>query len=252
MFPTILIVDDEKLNRNYIRNMVREFQSDATILESPTAEKAQALIEQNKVDILFLDIKMPGISGMELLQTLDAKDFELIFVTAYSSYAIQAIKEDACDYLLKPIKKTEFEAALKKAMQRWETKINQHSAGDETAKKDYLDNDLVITFQQGLKAVRMRDIIYLKADNSYTTIFLDNGQKIVASKPISRFQATLSGTWFFRIHKSYLINAFHFREYFSKDGNFVQMSNGDKLYISRYRLGQFLQFIKTVTGKIKL
>ncbi len=237
-----LIVDDEQLSRSYISDLVAEFMPGSAIHEAPSARSAIALIQEVKPDILFLDIKMPGTDGFELLGMMQNRDFELVFVTAHSQYAIQAIKEGACDYLTKPIKKTDFRETLKRASERRMKALALHEGKQN--EDNYLEQKLVISFQQGMKIISYNDILYLKADNSYTTLFLVNNEKIITTKPINKFEKQLNSCWFFRIHKSYIVNTRHLHEYVAKGHNFAVMADGAKLIISRYRLSDFLQLIR--------
>lgn len=108
----VLVIDDEKLSRSYIRNMLQEYDITLQVGEAGSAEEAIRQFAETPPDILFLDIKMPDVDGFALLKMLPGRDFELVFVTAYDQYAIKAIKEGAADYLLKPIKKTDFKEML--------------------------------------------------------------------------------------------------------------------------------------------
>lgn len=107
-----LIVDDERLSRNYIRNMIKGAQSDAIIFDASNVTEALDIFRREPIDIIFLDIKMPEVDGFGLLSLLPHRNFELVFITAYNQHAIKAIKEGAVDYLLKPIKKAEFTTTL--------------------------------------------------------------------------------------------------------------------------------------------
>lgn len=250
MAYTILVVDDERLSRNYIRDLILELEPDATIYEARSAEEAKPILENEAIDILFSDIKMPGGDGFELLRSLSHRNFDLIFVTAYNQYAIPAIKEGAVDYILKPIKKTEFRETFEKVVKRRTKELKRNIVNP--VHTDYLSNKLAIGHQQGIKFIVLKDIVYMEANNTYTTIILTSGEKITASKPINRFESKLSPQWFFRIHKSRLINLYHFKEYLSNDGDIALMDNGDKLYISRYRLSQFLNLVEDISGRLKI
>jgi two-component system LytT family response regulator len=254
MQQNILIVDDEKLNREYIRDLVKEFEPNSFIFEAPSGKAAKSILESEDIDILFTDIKMPDMDGFELINSLEPRDFELVFITAYSEFAIKAINESATAYLLKPVNKFDFKDVLLKTIERRKTAINKKilSYNSSVQSESYLLNKLAINHQQGIKFIALKDIIYLKADNSYTTIVLNGGEKIISSKPINRFEAKLNPYWFFRVHKTYIINMFYFKEYVSKDGDIAVMTNGDKIYISRYRLGQFLSLIQQISGELKI
>lgn len=247
---SILIVDDERLSRNYIRDLITEIAPEAIISEAKSAEEAIPILENEPVDILFTDIKMPGADGFELLKSLSHRNFDLIFVTAYNQYAIEAIKEGAIDYILKPIKKTEFREVFEKVLRKRAKEYESNIQPGNNA--DYLSNKLVIGHQQGIKYIVLKEIVYLEAHNSYTTIVLTTGEKVTTSKPINRFESKLSPNWFFRIHKSRIINIYHFKEYISKDGDIAVMVNGDKLDISRYRLNEFLSLVENISGRLKI
>lgn len=113
---SFLIVDDEQLSRNYIRNMLQRHDPAFAIYDAASADEALELFENERIDILFLDIKMPGKDGFSFLNMLSHRNFELVFITAYNQHAIKAIKEGATDYLLKPIKKTDFIETLQRVI----------------------------------------------------------------------------------------------------------------------------------------
>lgn len=237
-----LVVDDERLSRDYICDLINEFMPSARIHQAPSAKSAISIIQEVKPDILFLDIKMPGADGFELLGMIPGRDFEVVFITAHSHYAIQALREGACDYLLKPVKKAEFKETLQRTYDRRKKVIEARE--EKPQGEHYMDQKLVITFQQGMRVVPLADILYLKADNSYTTLFLTNNEKVITTKPINKFEKQLNPKWFFRIHKSYIINTHHLKEYVAKESSFAILSDGTRLLISRYRLSDFLKNIK--------
>ncbi len=241
---SFLIVDDETLSRDYIRDLITEFMPGAAIMEAASGKAALRALEENKPDILFLDVKMPDMDGFTVLESVKYRDFELVFITAYSEFAIKAFKEGACDYILKPIKKSEFKETLEKTIVRRKKELEQRQLDS----KKIPVGKLIINHQHGIKIVDIKDIVFLEADNTYTTIYLADDEKIVTSKPIHHFEKTLDSHWFFRIHKSHMINLLHFKEYISKNEKMVLLSNGSRLHISRYRLNEFMQKIKSVTG----
>lgn len=246
----ILIVDDEHLSRSYIKDIISECEPSAIVFEAESAEEAIPILENEEIDILFSDVRMPKINGFGLLKSVSHRNFDLIFVTAYDQYAIQAIKEGALDYILKPIKKMELKEVFGKAVRK--RKEEKEQTLRMSTSTDYLSHKLALGHQQGIKYITLRDIIYLEANNTYTTVFLSGGERIVASKPISKFEHILSSHWFFRIHKSHVVNIFHLKEYVSKDGDVAVMDNGDRLYISRYKLGEFLKLVEQSSGRLKI
>lgn len=246
----ILIVDDERLSRSYLHDLVREFEPDATVSLAASGEEALEIIEAGDIDLLFLDIRMPGMDGFTLLTRMPHRNFELVFITAHSEHAIQAIKEGAIDYLLKPVRKSDFKEMLARVTQRRKATLELQQQAART--EDPLAQKLSLNHQQGMHVIALRDISYLKADNSYTTLFLRDGRKITTSRAMLRFEESLPQPWFFRIHKSYIINVAELKAFSSKDGDVAVMNNGDRLYISRYRLPQFLNIIREMTGGLQL
>lgn len=241
---TFLVVDDERLNRSYIRNLITDHEPDALIHEARSAAAARELMAAENIDVLFLDIKMPEEDGMQFLATLKERDFELIITTAYSEYAIKAIKEGAIDYLLKPVKITEFKEALYKAIKRRDKVLSETTEKQVNELDTALNHTITIHTHKGTKFAMVKHIVYIQADNTYTTIFMSNGEKIITTRPIIKFEETLDNRLFFRIHKSYIINCYHFKEHISKNGDIAAMDNGARLTISRYRLKAFLEFIQ--------
>ncbi len=250
MLYNILIVDDEHLSRSYIKDVILECDPSVAIFEAASAEDAIAILENEEIDILFSDVRMPKVNGFGLLKSVSHRNFDLIFITAYSQYAIQAIKEGAVDYILKPIKKTELKETFEKTLTKRKEKKEQ--AVQNSNSIEYLSNKLALGHQQGIKFITLKEIVYLEANNTYTTIILSGGEKITTSKPISKFENILSSNWFFRIHKSNIISLFHFKEYISKDGDIALMDNGTRLYISRYKLTEFLNVVEKNSGRLKI
>lgn len=239
-----LVVDDERLSRSYIRNLLLDFEPESAIYEARSAVEARQTLDSVKIDVLFLDISMPEVSGMQLLADLPNRNFELIFVTAYSEYAIQAIKEGARDYLLKPIKIPEFKEALYKVLEHIKSERGRSPVTGMTEIEEALNQTLSIHTQRGTKFALIKHTVYIQADNTYTTIFLSGGEKIITTRPIIKFEEMLDTRLFYRIHKSYIINTYHFKEHISHNGDIALMDNGARLPVSRYRLKAFLEFLK--------
>jgi two-component system LytT family response regulator len=252
---TALVIDDEKLSRDYVHDLIQEFAPGFTILEAYSAKKGRPIIEDGSVDILFLDINMRETDGFGLLGSLSNRDFELVFVTAYGEHTIQAIREGAADYIMKPIDKEEFGKMLQRVTKKRLEAIEQQKVVSQSQRlKDeaYLDQKLTIHQHTGVKFIRLRDIVYLFATSGYTEIHLADGSSVTATKPIRRFEALLDSRWFFRIHKSYIIGLLHFREYVSENGDQIRMNNGELLPISRYRLQEFMAATARSFNALKL
>ncbi|HAY71866.1 MAG TPA: DNA-binding response regulator [Saprospirales bacterium] len=215
-----------------------------------SAASGRKLLEENDVDIIFLDISMPSEDGFTFLKSIDASEYAVIFVTAYQEYALKALKANAVDYLLKPINATELKEAVTKAIQYLQLRRNKPEAMDT-----YLDSianlhqqvdvegslveKITIPEPFGFRLVQLEDVIYFEADGNYTLLHLNTKEKLTATRTLGDFDKILEGTRFFRIHKSYLINLNYLKGFSNYQGTFAEMQNGAKLHISRRKIIDF-------------
>ena len=234
----IVIVDDEQDN---IETLIWELENqdiETEIVATFTSSiKAYAYLSSNNVDALFLDIQMPKMNGFELLTALNTIEFNVIFVTAYDNFAIDAFKHNALDYLLKPIHEDELKAALEKL------KIELDS-------KKYLSNKLqnILTNQNVVKKIplhtknsiillELNDLVYLEGNSNYTNIYykLDGELKRnVSSKTLRSFEQLLDPAVFIRTHRSYIVNRNEIKELFYDEGKaFLKIKDEVTLPISR-------------------
>ncbi|MCF6180620.1 LytTR family DNA-binding domain-containing protein [Lutibacter sp.] len=231
----ILLVDDEKdalealewkLN-NYIENV------NITTCDSPI--KAVDIINNDKPDVVFLDIQMPEMDGFSLIEALDFRDFNLIFTTAHDEFALKAIKVSAIDYLLKPVDKDELLSAMKKIKKTEKGSLLENKL--QLLLNNLNDNSDKINISADGKVYLLdkEDVIMLKSDKSYTTIFLKSEQQIVVSKTLKEVEKKFQFPEFFRVHNSYLINLNHVKEYLKGLGGELIMTNGLTASISRNR-----------------
>ncbi len=248
---SFLIVDDEELSRNYIADLLHEFYPEARIAGSVNnTTLARELLMEDDVDVLFLDIKMPGENGVDFLNSIKHKEyFKTVFITAYNTFTIPAIKAAAFDYLLKPIDKIEFQQTLSRIKKNFED-----SDIYKLKPRVYFfpnDQKLTVHHNNGFKVITLNEIVYLQASNNYTNIRLWSGETVVVSKPLKEFQQKLTAGQFFRIHKSYIINIDYVSQYTSDDGGKVLMKTGEKILVSRYKLADFFTYISAYTKGLK-
>lgn len=214
------------------------------------AQDARQQIELQKPDVIFLDIQMPGKSGIEMISELDDRDFEIIFVTAHNEYILQALQYSAADYLLKPVD----EDRLIEAVQRAEKRMQDDKKEELTETLLYnigkagqpSDMRLCLPTMKGFIILKLDDIVYCEAERSYTVFHLEDKKTVIVSKPLLEYESMLDDTSFFRVHKSFLINLRHVREYQRGEGGIVIMSNNAEIEVSRRKKEQFLLKIKEV------
>jgi two-component system, LytTR family, response regulator len=240
-----MVVDDEP---KAVRNMVAllgYFPFVDIVGTAHDAEAARVLLHREKPDLLFLDIQMPAETGFDLLASLQERPFEVVFVTAYHEFALKAFKVNALDYLIKPVDIDDLETTLRKVQARKkegpEARRAHDAAVDKTlhslATEGRMDK-LLVPHLTGFRLVELEKIVYLEADGNYTVLHLIDFQKIVVSKQLGHLELLLSEAWFFRIHKSSIINLRHV-EGFASPTQEVNMCDGAQLTVSRRRLDEF-------------
>lgn len=246
-----LIVDDEPDARENLRMMLEEHCPEVQVVaQAGSAEQARALIAEHQPSALFLDIKMPGEDGFSLLRSIAHLEIPVIFTTAYDEYALQAFKENALDYLEKPIDPEELKRAVRKlarlgadpAAGAAQVSALQALMGDPASP---LSSRVAVPGRDGLVLIKHEDILYLEASDSYTTVFTRDGRKTVSSKHIRVFETNLDPKKFFRVHKSYIINLEHLKGFSRGEGNMAVLDNGALIPVSRRRLPDFLAMINT-------
>ncbi|SFM99935.1 two component transcriptional regulator, LytTR family [Chryseobacterium oleae] len=233
----ICIIDDEKHGRDYIALLLKkEFPEIEINFEASSVEEAYIYLTKNTPDILFLDIRLNDGTAFDLLSKFREISAQMIFITAFENFAIQAIKNGATDYLLKPIKKIDFVIAVNKALEN--IKKNQ-----PVSTNPLQDHKIILSTLQGFRVIGIADIVRCEADSSYTTFYLANKTKIMVSKTLHEFEMTLPDLNFFRIHHKHLINVDHLQEYIKGRGGQVVMSDGSVLDVSFRRKNDFLHKI---------
>lgn len=241
-----IIVDDEGKARRILERFIMEYCPQIEIVamaeDVPQAVKA---IQKTNPDVVFLDIEMPGYNGFQLLEFFDTIDFEIIFTTAYSEFALRAFQVSAIDYLLKPIQIDQ----LTQAVQKLE-KMNGHSlikerlATLEKNLEEYKIKKIVIPLSEGSLFVELKDILYLKAEGSYANIFFKDGNKVIVSKNLKDYEDQLTmEEGFFRTHRSFLVNTDYIKQ-ISSDGSEATMINDAVINISRERKQELAIYLK--------
>ena len=236
-----IIIDDEKHCIKTLSNLLETNFSEVKILATCLdSTKAYDIIQQHKPDFIFLDIEMPLLNGFDLLSKFENLFFEVIFTTAYDSYAIKAIKYSALDYLLKPIGKEDLAAAIEKIKSK-QSSISKAQVQMATAVHNrQLPDTIALPTTDGLTFTHVNDIVYCTADGSYTRMYMTDKSEILFSKTLGDVDELLSEYHFFRIHHSTLINLKQVKKYIRGEGGEVIMSNGQSLQVARTRKNDFL------------
>lgn len=238
MALSVVIVEDHPDLLREIQLLV-ERQNGFTVVGSCSKVKeARQVITQFKPDLLLLDIHLPDGTGFDVLSE-GSNDFKVIFLTGFENHAIKAIKYGALDYLLKPLNELEFAQALNKVSQFFPPKSEQLNVAS-TYHQDGIRNRLVLRTQDHLQIVEIDQIIYCHSDSGYTSFFLNDGSKIVASKIIKDYEDILTEPYFVRPHQSYLVH-FKYVNKYRKDG-FLVLKNGTEIPVSTRKKEAILEY----------
>ncbi len=236
------IIDDEKDSRKRIKHYLKEKFSEIKIISEAQSVKSglESMIAQPP-DLLFLDAHLPDGTGFELLSQLKSFDFEVIFVTTYEKYALEAFKCHAFSYILKPINQRVFNKVVGKY-------LNEPEKPSDVKK---LINNLLTRFQAtqitlpsltGFMVVKIEEIVRLQSEGSYTKVFLNSGKMILTSKYLKEYEKVLSSELFCRIHHSHLINLNYMKEYIKGRGGQVILQDGTSLNVSQNKKQELLKF----------
>lgn len=243
-----IIIDDERKSIATLKNKIERFCQNVDIIgETQSPKEGIQLIEKINPQLVFLDIAMPEMSGFDLLAAIKKPSFEIIFVTAFDDYAIDAINHCAIGYLVKPVDNQSLINTVKKAAQNIEdksalekNKLLIENLGVRTFQK----KKIVIPSQEGLEFVKIADIICCEGTSGYTNIHFSNRKSILSSHSIGYFNKLMKNQEFYLIHKSYLVNLSHIEKYLNEGS--VIMTNNHKFPVSRTKRHDFLNNLKSV------
>jgi two-component system LytT family response regulator len=248
MIRTIL-VEDEQRGLSTLRNLLQEYCPELNIVgESMDADEAKEQITRLSPDLVFMDISLPGKTSFDLLKEIDSIAFEIIFVTAHHQYALQAFKYCAIDYLMKPIDEDLLTGAVNRAIKKISTSNIGHNINallhNLQRPVNHQEMKLCIPSLKGFRVVELKDILFCEASGSYTHFHLEGQAAICSAKAIHEYEEMLTDSNFVRIHKSYLVNISHVKEYIRGEGGSVILSNKKEIEVSRRKKDLFLNRMK--------
>lgn len=243
MILRAVIVEDESSSREILRNYLAKYCKNVDVLgEAASVKDGIELLTQTKPDLVFLDVEMPFGNAFDLLDQLPNRSFETVFVTAYNSYALEALNNHAAYYLMKPINIDELIKAVSYVA---EIKEKENALEDQIlkSKMNKAEGKITLPQQDGFQVLNVSDILYCKADDNYTEIYLEN-KKLLVSKTLKYFEEALADYPFARIHKSYLVNVNEVIKYRKGKGGSVIVSNGKELLVSASKKRQLLSYFQ--------
>lgn len=206
-----IIIEDEPQAVNVVQTYVNKHFPDFSCLgDFDKISDAATFLKSNPVDFVFLDVQLNGELGIDIGKFLnkDELNFEIIFTTAYSGFAVEAFSLCAIDYLLKPLVEDRFVEAVSRVLKKGIVTTEQLELLEQMSKVEKIEK-IILRNHEGQYPVLLEDVLYLKADNVYTEFHLNNRKRIVVSKPLKEYDSLLSQDHFFKAHRSYIMNTLH-------------------------------------------
>jgi len=239
-----IIVEDEETSRSILRNYLKKYCPTVSVLgEAENVDEALVLIRNHDLDLVFLDVEMPYGNAFDLLDKVGDRAFETVFVTAYNHYAVEALNAHASYYLMKPISIDELIKAVDYVS---EIKTKEEALQDQVLvpKTTSVNGKITIPQQDGFEVIETANILYCKADDNYTEIYLNTAKKKLVSKTLKYFETALTNSSFARVHKSYMVNVNEIVKYKKGKGGSVVLSNGKEIIVSASRKSELLSYFK--------
>lgn len=247
MKTTAILIDDEPKAIAILKNKLERLCPEVTIVDTTQDPKEGIqLIKTLKPQLVFLDIAMPEMSGFDVLQEFSNPDFEIIFVTAFDNYAIEAINHCAIGYLVKPVDNKTLVETVQKAVLNIEEKTaleKNKQLIENLGIQTFQNKKIVIPCSEGLEFVRIDKIVCCEGEDGYTKVHFKERKPILSSNSIGHFKKLLDNRGFYLVHKSHLVNMSYVEKYLNE--GYVILSNNCKIPVSRNRRSDFLNSLKS-------
>jgi two-component system LytT family response regulator len=242
MLKTV-VIDDELNGRNIVKSFLEKYCEGVKVIgEADGVESGVECIIENNPDLGFLDIQMQDGTGFDLLEKLPKRNFKLVFVTSFDHYAIKAFKFSAVDYILKPVDPDQLVEAVEKVKamtpaDNVESKIDVLISNINSLEK------IALPSMDGIRFIKINEIIRCESDNNYTLFYLTSKEKILVSKTLKDFEILLSGSKFYRVHKSHLVNLKFISKYIPGEGGYLILEDGSHVDVSRRKKEGLMQIL---------
>jgi two-component system, LytTR family, response regulator len=238
-----ILVDDEANNIDFLQSLLQEHCTHLDIIEKASnANDGLLMIQELQPQLVFMDIDMPGMTGFELLKKLEPLSFEVIFVTAYNQYALEAFDYNAVGYITKPIVTEKLVAAVEKAVLKIEEKKHTEHIFTllENVQQKSSTDKIALPTLQGLQFIKLREISYIESSGNYCNFYLNDNVKIMVSRQLGEYEKLIPTDAFVRIHDKYIINLDCITEYIKGNGGDVVLEGGARLPVASRRKDELL------------
>lgn len=234
-----IAIDDEPLALRQLQSYISKIPTLELVASFSNALDAQQLLARESVDLIFVDINMPDLNGVDFVRSLVARPM-VIFTTAYSEYAVEGFKLDAVDYLLKPFGLADFSRAVAKANSLHELRHNQRPASEPELEAEPRDKEYIsVKADYKVSLVKISEIVYLESEGEYVRLHLADGSTITTLFRLKNMEAALPPERFMRVHRSYIVNLHCIRSYvrgrvYLNDTEYVPIGENYKEAFQRY------------------
>jgi two-component system LytT family response regulator len=238
-----ILIDDELNSLQNLHNKLEKYCPAVKVVSAlQKPEEAVPFIRQQKPDVLFLDIEMPKMNGFRLVEALGDFEGEIIFITAYNHFAIDAMRISAFDYLVKPVSIADLQNAVARLQQQKSkhTKERLNVLKQSIQENKSQENKIAVPTNEGLEFIIIKNIIRIESSTNYSRLYFINKQPLLVTRLLKDFEDILTPYRFFRVHNSHLINLNYISKYIRGEGGQVVMENGDVVDVSRRKKDEFL------------
>lgn len=253
-----LVIDDEDLARKNLTMLLEEYCEGIDVIgEAANIRDAKIKIAELKPQVVFLDIRMPsGSEGFDLLESIEDRNFMVVFVTAFKDYALRAFNANAIHYVLKPVDIEDLQQAVEKVKEasatftenpeNYNTYFESIKNLSESIDTQGYGHKVAIAHTKGIKLIDIEDIMYLEASGNCTMIYFTDGKRYLDTRTLKVYEGILNPAIFYRVHKSHIINLNYLKEYLNEDGHFAVLNNGKLVPVARNRVSSFVKTLKSL------
>ncbi len=239
-----VIIDDEQDSRESLHHFVTKYCDDVEVMGfGENVKTGIKAIKGHNPQLVFLDVEMPFGNGFDLLEQIGEVNFEVIFVTAFSQYAMKALNLSASYYILKPVDIDELINAVDKAKKRINDNVSTHTKVliENIIATNKQEQKIILPLIDGFEIAYLKDVIYLKADDNFTSFHLRDGSTKLICRTLKHYEETLNDCGFCRIHRSTIVNLNHITKYNKGKGGYVTLNTNEELEVSPSRKNTFLE-----------